>query len=404
MYDVQRKQRGFTLIEMIVALFIAALVLSVVFVVFDSHNHQSIAEQRAQELQANNRSSLFFLTRALKNAGTGVPIQAGVFPANQANFGVTNDANDVTRWDNPPIFADPNDRIKNGTDAMLILSDDLRCGGLDSTDPKRLDREHYIMPELPGPIVDQNSGAFKFYVCQDAPNCFSNVASGDLLMIFGVNGGFLVEAENSTDVNVAGAPCNGKPYTEVNAKHVQEFNFAAKPDGLSSGPGTTATGVDTQAYRVTSAYLYYVSGDNRFVRVPIRATPSMADIQEIAHDVEDLQFQYNLANTNGATTPPLDTCLGSGEAGCPFVDWDVGSVEHQSQFIRHFRYQVVFASDLVQVGDASGAPKAAFEGQGRPFEVFDHTAADANFPINLTADNRKRRRHQTQILSRNLNI
>jgi prepilin-type N-terminal cleavage/methylation domain-containing protein len=73
--------RGFTLIELLIALTLAALVVGGALQLHVSFNRQSQRQQTIAELQQTLRVSMLVLARALRQAGTGLPPGMHAFPA-----------------------------------------------------------------------------------------------------------------------------------------------------------------------------------------------------------------------------------------------------------------------------------------------------------------------------------
>ncbi|NCO61048.1 MAG: hypothetical protein COZ70_12075 [Deltaproteobacteria bacterium CG_4_8_14_3_um_filter_51_11] len=79
------RSKGFTLVELMVAMVIAGLVAGAMFMSYRSQQDSYVAQQEVSSMQQNLRAALFFMERDLRLAGYD--------PRDSGNFGIT----DVTR-------------------------------------------------------------------------------------------------------------------------------------------------------------------------------------------------------------------------------------------------------------------------------------------------------------------
>ncbi|MDY0268509.1 prepilin-type N-terminal cleavage/methylation domain-containing protein [Trichloromonas sp.] len=89
------KQRGFTLVEILIALAISGLLLTAVYAAFQSQQKSYLAQDQVAEVQQNIRAGIDFMVREMRMAGydpTGTD-RAGIEVATIGHFGFTQDLN-----------------------------------------------------------------------------------------------------------------------------------------------------------------------------------------------------------------------------------------------------------------------------------------------------------------------
>lgn len=71
--DTRMTQRGFTLVELIVAMAISLVVLGAVLKLFDNSQRSYVIQEDVAEMQQNVRTAKIFLERDIRMAGAGIP-------------------------------------------------------------------------------------------------------------------------------------------------------------------------------------------------------------------------------------------------------------------------------------------------------------------------------------------
>jgi type IV pilus assembly protein PilW len=87
--------RGFTLVEVLIALAISGLLMTAVYVAFQSQQRSYLAQEQVAEVQQNIRAGVDFMVREIRMAGydpTGIG-NDGIEEATVGRFGFTSDSN-----------------------------------------------------------------------------------------------------------------------------------------------------------------------------------------------------------------------------------------------------------------------------------------------------------------------
>ena len=118
--DINRKQDGFTLVELLVAVALGIIVLAVIFSTFKSQHDSYSVQGQVTMLQQNMRSALYMITQDIQMAGYYTSFV---------------DSDYSSDWDNNPVTPDIAIRpllylvddangvsgVKNGTDVLVII-------------------------------------------------------------------------------------------------------------------------------------------------------------------------------------------------------------------------------------------------------------------------------------------
>ena len=67
--DNSRKEHGFTMVELLVAIAVAAVVMAAVYTVYKTQQDSYIAQEQVVEMQQNVRGSLYQMVRDLRMSG-----------------------------------------------------------------------------------------------------------------------------------------------------------------------------------------------------------------------------------------------------------------------------------------------------------------------------------------------
>jgi prepilin-type N-terminal cleavage/methylation domain-containing protein len=323
-----KKQSGFTLVELIVAMGVTAVVLTAAVLSFrDSTKANSTITQKS-DMSDNIRSGLNLIVQDLIQTGTGIPT-GGISIPNTANSSGCNTGKPVNR---PPAslsltFQGPNS-TNPGCNVILppiepgnnlgptITSPDGTSGPasdvitvmyIDNT--LAMDAKPINGPACPNGVIDPKGALITF---DSSSTCGVTIGAagipvnvGDLIMIYNANGNCLqmVSAVSGQTLTFnAGDPfnLNGRTATETGGTIKQLQNA----DG--SYPLTSATRVWMITY-----YLAVPAGDTthpQLMREVNFNTP-----QAVAEVLENLQFAYNFADgtspapVNQAAVPAADT-------------------------------------------------------------------------------------------------
>lgn len=125
--------RGFTLVELLVALAISGLLMTAIFAAFQSQQRSYLAQDQVAEVQQNIRFGLDFMVREIRMAGcdptrTGLP---GIKEATPARFGFDQDLNadgDTAGTDESVVYGFK-DEFDSEPDGIV---DDLNGDGIDN--------------------------------------------------------------------------------------------------------------------------------------------------------------------------------------------------------------------------------------------------------------------------------
>src|SRR5260370_26783554 len=99
MHRLYRKShRGFTLIELMVAMLVTLLVVGAAFWLFQSSEQTAGLTLQRSEIQTEVRAALNQIERDLSQAGTGVPLGGVAIPSAATGGANPNFAYDINQW------------------------------------------------------------------------------------------------------------------------------------------------------------------------------------------------------------------------------------------------------------------------------------------------------------------
>ena len=110
----RRNEQGFTLTELMVAVLIAAVVMTGMFMLYRNQQRSYVLQDQVAAMQQNLRSALYFMAREIRMAGCDPSGMAGagiqIWTANQIGFSMDIRGKDE---DDPPDrdTSDPNERV-----------------------------------------------------------------------------------------------------------------------------------------------------------------------------------------------------------------------------------------------------------------------------------------------------
>lgn len=141
MDDLKNRNDGFTLVEMLVAMAIGAIVMAAVYSTYSTQQKSYILQEQVSAMQQNIRASMYYITRDIRmagcdptsNANAGITaagptsisftrdIRTGNDPANNTADGRTDGWNESVTYG----FDDANDQITRGGQALAANIDAL---------------------------------------------------------------------------------------------------------------------------------------------------------------------------------------------------------------------------------------------------------------------------------------
>ena len=367
--------RGFTIVEVMVAMLISFLSITAIYAIFSSQNQAAIRNDDQREMNGLVNTSFSLLVKNTRMAGFRISTNNALNPINNYTWswglGMLNGGTALR----DPLMGD----IKPGTDGVMLLSADNRCLATNSVDNGAL---------------FTNSGGGTARVCE--PNCFTaaspnNYVAGDRAIVSGFNGAIFVKFGTGITVNqTQTGVCGGGPFTSVPYLGIDELNLATRN---TTSPGDPGTG--QLVIRLETAHLYYVNTQNTLKRLPI----DTAFAPEIISDgVEDMQIRYDLrsdCNTTSADFPSAYWCSGCNQcdapSNLPIRSAGVSPLDSDNPLgkLRSARVALIIRSIKPD--------QATFMNRGLPLAIFDHTPA-------ATPDSYRRRAVTQSVLVKNLEM
>lgn len=93
MIDIRENQRGFSLIELLVAMAIGIIVMGAIFSMYTTTSKTNMLQEQVAGMQQNLRASMFYMVREIRMAGCDPTINAGagITTFDADSFGFTSD-------------------------------------------------------------------------------------------------------------------------------------------------------------------------------------------------------------------------------------------------------------------------------------------------------------------------
>ena len=118
--------QGFTLVELLVAMFITLVVMGAIFLTFKSQQDSYVIQDQITATQQNLRSAMYMLTRDIQMAGYYVNFDTDTYTMDWDDVDDDNDPTTGTDVIRPLIYAQNNlnvagDNIKDNTDVIVIV-------------------------------------------------------------------------------------------------------------------------------------------------------------------------------------------------------------------------------------------------------------------------------------------
>ncbi len=272
---MQRHQTGFSLIEMMVAMTISAILLAGVVEIFASSKTTYRIQENLSRVQENGRFALDFLTREMRMAGyTGC-----------SSFGpVTNTLNDQGN-----VLYNFNAGIEGFNDIGATAPAYLSAVGVS---PKEGSDVVVVRRLVDNPVrITQNNNGSQVFTevtsnvvggCADGTNKISDICEGDILMVSDCKKSRIFQAAN---LQITGGP------SEMNMTHPASGTpgNALASWGGASLPPEAIFGNDAEIFKL-GMFVYYIkdSGDGT-------AALNVYDgsvHSELVGGIEDMQIKY----------------------------------------------------------------------------------------------------------------
>jgi prepilin-type N-terminal cleavage/methylation domain-containing protein len=329
-----KKNRGFTLIEILVALAVSLIVLGAAFMMFRDSTKVNNNATQAADMSDNVRAGLNMIVQDLIQTGTGIPV-GGISIPNTPNAAGCNTGLLVNR---PPAalglkFQGPN-AANSGCNVILpaiepgnalgpkIVSPDGTSGPptdiitmMYADNTLALDQKPINGPKCPAGSIASDGSTITFDpACVVLGAAGIPVNPGDLIMIYNANNsnGVLqtVTAVAGQTLTFAGGDAfnlNGRTTTET----------AGTIKQLQNADGTYPFTSCTRIWMIT----YYLDATADPVHPMLMREVNFNNPAPVAESFENLQFAFNLAD--GTSPPPVN------QAAVPVVPAPTGDNENQ---------------------------------------------------------------------------
>lgn len=317
-----RKNSGYTLVELLVAIAVTMIVLGAGFLMFRDSTKASRNVTQSSDMSDNMRAGLNLIVQDLIQTGTGIPT-GGISIPNTTNATGCNTSAPVNR---PPAvlnltFQGPNGgsvgcnvilpaiEPGNGLGPVVTSPDGTKGPATDVLTILYADNTLSLVQKpingaaCPNGSIAADGTSITFDVaCATLGAAGIPVNAGDLLMIYNSNNsnGILqtVTSVNGQTLNFAGGDAfnlNGRSAVEAAGTIRQLQNLTAGvPDGTY--PPTSATRI----WMIT----YYVDSATNPAQPRLMREVNFNPPQPVAESLENLQFTYNLAD--GTSPAPVN--------------------------------------------------------------------------------------------------
>jgi prepilin-type N-terminal cleavage/methylation domain-containing protein len=130
-----RRERGFSLVEMLIAMVIAVIMVAVMYSFFTNQHRTYIVQDNVADMQQNARMSLLTVFRNVRMAGYGVPTSCAIAPINNvggADGIFVSDASAIqTLPDSQIFFAELTANANAGDSSIALTTTDVDDDGTD---------------------------------------------------------------------------------------------------------------------------------------------------------------------------------------------------------------------------------------------------------------------------------
>ncbi len=266
------KNKGFTLIEIMVAIVIMGIVVVGIYSVYNTQHKSYIVQEQVTEMQQNERIALQMITRDIKMAGLGLACQ-------QAGIILTEDANESGALDGGEDI--------NGNGVLNTFGNGV---GFDDSDTIAV--AYYVFNPLSTAggntttAANFNSTSANFQVIDAAG--FSATEGSNLVIIYNQN-----DLCNYATVAITNVTEASGTLTHAVGRAIENLPGGVGP-GFSSGDRVrrlrTNEGGGTITYRIGNPDGYTLYRTIRTTGAPV--------VQPLADNIEDLQFAYGFDSDN----------------------------------------------------------------------------------------------------------
>jgi prepilin-type N-terminal cleavage/methylation domain-containing protein len=368
-----KKQKGFTLVEFIVAMGIALVALGATMLAFRdaTHSNQNVAFR--QDMNDNLRAGLNLIQQDLLQTGTGIPTGGITIPVTGSGGGCPNGSTAINRPSltggatfptcnltlpaiEPgnalgPLITSPDATSTVNTDEVTLMYVDNTSTS--STYTVGMDSQPINSTSCPGGSIAASGLTVSF---DPGPTCFplsnlaasgSSISTNDLIMFSNTNGYAIQTVTNVSGqtLTFAGGDAFGFNQTGATTGTLPSLrNYTLDSNGnktfLTTYPPTTATRV----WMIT----YYLDNVTDPTHVRLIRRVNFNPGQVVGETLENLQFTYNF--NDGVTANKITVPTGYSESQIRSVNIFLGarSVNKYSQnnkYIRNnFQTQVTLRS------------------------------------------------------------
>jgi prepilin-type N-terminal cleavage/methylation domain-containing protein len=357
-----RKQKGFTLVEFIVAMGIALVALGATMLAFRdaTHSNQNVAFR--QDMNDNMRAALNLIQQDLLQTGTGIPTGGITLPVTGSGGACPNGSTAINRPSlaggatfppcnltmpaiEPgnamgPLITSPDATSSVNTDEITVMYVDNTSTS--STYTVGMDSQPINSTSCPGGAIAASGLTITF---DPSPTCFplsnlaasgSSISTNDLIMFSNTNGYAIQTVTNVSGqtLTFAGGDAFGLNQTGATAGTLPSLrNFTLNANGtktfLTTYPPTTAT----RLWMIT----YYLDNVTDPTHVRLIRQVNFNPGQVVGETLENLQFTYNF--NDGVTANKTTVPTGYSESQIRSVNIFIGarSVNKYSQNNRYIR-------------------------------------------------------------------
>ncbi|MDR2351020.1 MAG: hypothetical protein LBF41_10465 [Deltaproteobacteria bacterium] len=308
---------GFSLVELLVAILVTAIVTGVAFSLYRSTSSHYYREEAYILQQQNLRAATFILSRDIRASGNGIDVVGSgtaliqaITPSKPVLLGTGQTTFDTSGGlFHHPGVASPG---KSFYGVMPIFGND---GGANHSDSLTIFKSEIEYPTSLGQIVGYDTGGGSPRLLLDKTIKPGTVDKGDILMIVGSEGAVLVESNT-------GVPLGSPIVTiEVAFKRPGRFVDTTYDSDYHLNSVTTIVGSKLYNVRDVAFVTYYVDeAENRLMaahhdqKFTDYDDPTAASVT-VAQNIEDLQFYYYFGDDE------LDLSLVSGPPDIGFEEF-----------------------------------------------------------------------------------
>ncbi len=308
--------RGFTLVEMLVALTLGLIVVGAAVQLFSkSVNATWIVSQRA-ELQQNVRASSNLLTRDISLAGAGLPTGGVALASGTGSkpiYGCDYTGVCYLGTSNTSSITVPNQVVSGNTINYMYgvipgwkrgVTVNAAAGATDVITVVYADTS-FLLPDYTVKFNDVNGNSVTFTLPSPAPNPLDQAVNntgvglqqGDLVLFASNAGTAYAVAEVTSPLGTGGGPSYNVSF--ANADPLLFNQNAATSNSLkqiatAAGTGATAVGVTATRLWCITYYLDNTTGTPTLMRLVNARKPV-----PVAENVADLRFTYDTYDNNG---------------------------------------------------------------------------------------------------------